>query len=107
QQIRFREWFQWGESRDDLIKLDVTTAREIVLDGMQHVAGTVEITLQNRAYEDSGNLTSQGTLAIGYNEGGLMGDGKLIINPLPNPLANSYGVVQIRDSIPDFTGDIE
>jgi autotransporter-associated beta strand protein len=106
-QIRFREWFQWGETAEDGVKIDVTTGREIALDGMQNVLGAVEITVQNRGYEDAGSPTSQGNLTFGLNEGGLMGAGKIIVNPEPNPAANSYGTVQIRDSIPDFSGDFE
>ncbi len=106
-QVRFREWFQWGESAADVVKVDVSTGREIALEGIQHIVGTLEVTTQNRGYADGGSPTSQGTLYFGLNEGGVSGGGRIHVNPQPNPVGNTYGTLQIRDSIPDFTGDFE
>ena len=106
-QIRFREWIQWGESAEDLNQILVSTGREVALDAMQNVVGDLEITVQNRAYANGGASSSQGTLYFGLNEGGVMGNGRIIVNPQPNPLGNTYGTVQFRESMPDFTGDIE
>jgi len=106
-QIRFREWIQWGESAEDLNQILVSTGREVALDAMQNVVGDLEITVQNRGYANGGASSSQGTLYFGLNEGGVMGNGRIIVNPQPNPLGNTYGTVQFRESMPDFTGDIE
>lgn len=106
-QIRFREWIQWGENAGDLNQILVSTGREVALDAMQNVVGDLEITVQNRAYANGGASTSQGTLYFGLNEGGVMGAGRIIVNPQPNPIGNTYGTVQFRESMPDFTGDIE
>jgi len=108
-QVRVREWFEWGETADDVASILVSTQREVALEGFHQINGTLQITVQNQQYADRGSdaaANQQTSLYFGLNEGGVSGDGKLLINPLPNS-ANSYGSVQFRDPMPDFTGDIE
>lgn len=108
-QVRVREWFEWGESADDVVSLLVSTQREVALEGINRINGTLEITVQNRNYADMGNNSNnaQTSVYFGLNEGSVIGDGRIIAHPEPNPVTNSYGTVQMRESIPDFTGDFE
>lgn len=108
-QVRVREWFEWGETADDVVSLLVSTQREVALEGINKINGTLEITVQNQNYTDrgEGGLNGQTSVYFGLNEGSVIGDGRIIIHPEANPAGNTYGTIQIRDSIPDFTGDIE
>lgn len=108
-QVRVREWFDWGESADDVTRLLVSTQREVALEGINRVTGTLEVILQNQNYSDMGNnaANAQTSLYFGLNEGSLIGDGRIVVNPQANPAGNTYGTLQIRESIPDFTGDFE
>lgn len=108
-QVRLREWFEWGASPDDVTSILVSTQREISLEGVNRINGTLEITVQNRNYSDMGTnaANAQTSLYFGLNEGAVVGDGRIIVNPNANPAGNTYGTVQFRESMPDFTGDIE
>ncbi|WP_170157223.1 autotransporter-associated beta strand repeat-containing protein [Roseimicrobium gellanilyticum] len=97
-QIRLREWLQFGESAADNVTLRMTTQREVAMDGMVHVVGNLLIEVGNGGYADA-NGTGNGTLTFGANEGGLYGDGNIIIN--------GDGTVSFRSSIPNFTGSID
>jgi autotransporter-associated beta strand protein len=104
-QVRVREWFEWGESAADVVSILVSTQREVPLEGINRVNGTLQVILQNQNYADMGTngANAQTALYFGLNEGGLEGAGKIVVNPQPNA-SNSYGTLQIRDSSPDFTG---
>ncbi|MCB1228575.1 MAG: autotransporter-associated beta strand repeat-containing protein [Verrucomicrobiales bacterium] len=97
-QVRIREWFQWGENATDEVTLAATTAREITLDGFHNVVGTLVVDVNNAGYSDSGNGTTQGTVYIGFNEGGLYGDGDI--------RKTGNGTLQFRDAMPNYTGQL-
>jgi len=97
-QVRVREWFQWGETAGDNVTLKLTTQRELSLDGFHEVVGNLFIEVQNANY--GGNVgTGNGTLYFGLNEGGLYGSGNITIN--------GDGNVQFRSSMPNWTGDLD
>jgi autotransporter-associated beta strand protein len=109
-QVRVREWFEWGQSAGDVMDILVSTQREVAMEGFHRINGTLNITVQNRQYADRGSDTAanqQTSLYFGLNEGGgLIGNGNIVVHPEPNPAGNSYGSVQFREPMPDFTGDI-
>lgn len=98
QQVRVREWIQFGESASDDITLRMSTQRELSMDGMIHVVGNLLIISEAGGYADAGS-TGSGTIYFGVNEGGLYGDGNITIN--------GEGTVQFRSSMPNFTGNID
>lgn len=97
-QVRIREWIQFGEQPSDQVRLEMTTFRQGTLDGVLNVVGDLTILSQNAGYGDSGTAGNR-DLLINPNEGGLYGSGDII------KIGN--GNLRFYRPLHEWTGDLD
>jgi len=97
-QVRIREWIQFGEQPSDQVRLEMTTYRQGTLDGVLNVVGDLTILSQNAGYGDSGTAGNR-DLLINPNEGGLYGSGDII------KIGN--GNLRFYRPLHEWTGDLD
>jgi len=96
-QVRYREWFQFGEQAGDQVNLVHTTARQITLDGFYNIVGDLNIHTQNTGLTGGG--TANRDVLFNPNEGGLFGSGDII--------KTGTGNLYFYNSMVDWTGDLD
>lgn len=96
-QVRYREWMQFGEQAGDQIYLAHTTRRQVVLDGFYNVVGDLNIHTQNALLP--GSSTGNREVYINPNEGGLVGSGNIV--------KTGAGSLYFYNSLTEWTGDLD
>ena len=96
-QVRYREWFQFGEQAGDQVYFQHTTARQIALDGFYNIVGDLHIHTQNATLTGGG--TANRDVYFNPNEGGFFGAGDII--------KTGAGNMYFFNSMIDWTGDLD
>lgn len=96
-QVRYREWMQFGEQAGDQIYLNHTTRRQIVMDGFYNLVGDLNIRTQNALLPGSG--TGNREFYFNPNEGGLTGAGNIV--------KTGAGSLYLYNSMTQWTGDLD
>lgn len=96
-QVRYREWFQFGEEAGDQIYIRHTTQRQISFDGFYNLVGDLNIHTQNAGLTNGG--TSNRDFYMNVNEGGFFGAGNIV--------KTGSGNLYLMNSMLDWTGDLD
>lgn len=96
-QVRYREWIQFGEQAGDQVYINHSTRRQIVLDGFYNLVGDLNIHTQNAGLTGGG--TGNREFYINANEGGLSGSGDIV--------KTGAGSLYLYDSLLNWTGDMD
>lgn len=96
-QVRYREWIQFGEQAGDQINIANVTQRQINMDGFYNLVGDISINLQTGNLTNGG--TSSGSMTFFANEGGILGSG--------NITKTGNGTLNFYNNMTDWTGDLD
>lgn len=96
-QVRYREWMQFGEQAGDQINITHLTQRQITMDGFYNLVGDVNLHVQTATLTNGG--TSSGNFTFSPNEGGIFGSGDLV--------KTGNGTLNFYNSMTAWTGDLD
>ena len=97
-QIRFREWFQFGENPGDQVTVLGSTQRQPTFDGQLNFIGDVIFNATGNLYGDAGG-TGNSEFLLNPNEGGIFGDG--------NITKTGNGNLRFYNNLNQWTGDLD
>lgn len=96
-QVRYREWIQFGEQAGDAAYIRHTTQRQIAMDGFYNLVGDLYIHTQTAALPNGG--ASNREFLFLPNEGGITGSGNLI--------KTGTSTLNLYNSYRDWSGDLD
>jgi autotransporter-associated beta strand protein len=95
-QVRLREWIQFGEEAGDQVYIHHATQRATALEGMYNVVGNLNIRTENALLNNGG--TAAGNFMFNPNEGSLFGTGDIT--------KTGPGNLYFYGNMTDWTGDL-
>ncbi len=98
QQVRLREWFQFGEEPGDQVTVLGSTQRQPTLDGQLRIVGDVTFNATGNLYADAGS-TGNSEILLNPNEGGIFGAGGIT--------KTGNGNLRFYNPMREWTGDLD